>query len=367
MIVAEGLNKLYSTPRRTVDAMKNVNLAIESGSFFVLLGPSGSGKTTTLRSIAGLEQPDSGEIRINDQVVYSSGRSINLPPEQRPIAMVFQSYALWPHMDVANNITFPLRRGIRRVAKPDVERRLDHVLRLLNLVEQKDRPISSLSGGQQQRVALARALALEPTVLLMDEPLSNLDAKLRARLRLELRELTKSVGITTVYVTHDQTEAMMMGDRIAVMNHGEIQQQGAVTELYQNPSNMFVARFLGEMNFIQGEMKASGDNLVQIATAAGTVSARQPSIAVSGKSVMLGFRPEDIELVCSDGPNILRARVESRHYLGDVYLYEAICPAGTIHFRSPKFRVISVGEQVHLQVPPERCVVFDRDAGSMPP
>jgi iron(III) transport system ATP-binding protein len=365
MIIAEGLNKLYKTPQRTVDAMKDVNLSIEAGSFFVLLGPSGSGKTTTLRSIAGLERPDSGQISINDEIVYSSRRSINLPPEQRPIAMVFQSYALWPHMDVANNITFPLRRGIRRVTSSEVERRLDRVLHLLNLTEQKLRPISSLSGGQQQRVALARALALEPAVLLMDEPLSNLDAKLRARLRLELRDLTKSIGITTIYVTHDQTEAMMMGDRIAVMSQGAIQQQGAVTELYQNPSNVFVARFLGEMNFIEGDIESVDADFVQIATAAGKISAKRPPGTLAGKSVMVGFRPEDIELLHSDGPNVIQVRVKSCHYLGDVYLYEGTCAELKIQFRSPKFHQLNVGEQVHLRVPAESCVVFDKNAADL--
>ena len=362
MILAKQLNKIYSTPQGVVNAMKDVSFTIEPGTFFVLLGPSGSGKTTTLRSIAGLEHPDRGEIVINDQIVYSSSRSINLPPEQRPIAMVFQSYALWPHMNVANNITFPLRHGIRRVSKEEAARRLNVVLSLLNLTEQKDRPISSLSGGQQQRVALARALALEPSVLLMDEPLSNLDAKLRARLRLELRELTKSIGITTIYVTHDQTEAMMMGDRIAVMSDGEIQQQGAVTELYQNPSNVFVARFLGDMNFMNGTVELVDDNLVRVATAAGGISAKRPNMSPFSKSVVVGFRPEDVELVDRDGPNVLRAVVENRHYLGDCYLYDAKLSSEPMQFRSPKFDPLSVGECVRIQVPPECCVIFDKDA-----
>jgi ABC-type Fe3+/spermidine/putrescine transport system ATPase subunit len=361
MIVADELNKLYSTQGRTVAAMKDVNLSVEDGAFYVLLGPSGSGKTTTLRSVAGLERPDRGEIRIDDRIVFSSQAAVNVPPEQRPIAMVFQSYALWPHMDVANNITFPLRRGMRRLARPEIERRLERVLALLNLTEQKNRAISSLSGGQQQRVALARALALEPAVLLMDEPLSNLDAKLRARLRLELKQLTHSVGITTIYVTHDQTEAMMMGDRIAVMSEGTIQQEGTATELYQNPKNLFVARFLGDMNFLESKVEAVNGATVRLSTCAGPLLAKSPPAMPNQASVLLGFRPEDAELVSHPEDNVIQGRVVSRHYLGDAYLYDVACAAGTVQIRSPKCQRLGIADNIYLRLAPERCTIFGRD------
>lgn len=361
MITCEGLKKSYKASQGTVYAMKNINLSVDTGSFFVLLGPSGSGKTTTLRSIAGLEQPDSGEIRINHEIVYSSKGAINVTPEHRPIAMVFQSYALWPNMNVAQNIVFPLQHGIRRVSKLEVGHRLDHVLKLLNLVDQKERSISSLSGGQQQRVALARALALKPAVLLMDEPLSNLDAKLRGRLRLELRELTKSEGITTIYVTHDQTEAMIMGDSIAIMNEGDVKQQGTARELYENPSSVFVARFLGDMNFIEGTVQCADGELVQIRTASGTMSGRCRQPIVRGDAAIVGFRPEDAELTTLCSHNVIHGRIRNRYYLGESYVYDVACSNCAVQVKSTKVDSVAVGSDILLRTRPENCMIFRRD------
>lgn len=366
MITCEGLRKSYSASQGIVYAMKDINLSVETGSFFVLLGPSGSGKTTTLRSIAGLEKPDSGEIRINDELVYSSKRALTVAPERRPIAMVFQSYALWPNMNVAKNIVFPLQYGIRRVPMLEVERRLDHVLRLLNLVDQRDRAISSLSGGQQQRVALARALALKPAVLLMDEPLSNLDAKLRGRLRLELRNLTKSEGITTIYVTHDQTEAMIMGDSVAVMNNGGVQQQGTAVELYENPSNAFVARFLGDMNFLEGRMECADGEFVRIMTAVGPMAGKCRQPLTKGYSAMVGFRPEDAELTTPGGPNVICGRIRSRYYLGESYVYDVTCSNYAIQVRSTKGGSVPVGSDILFRVRPENCLIFRKDNSDDP-
>lgn len=359
MISVSGLSKIYRTPKGDVHAMDNVDLFVDRGSFHVLLGPSGSGKTTTLRSVAGLEHPDAGEIRIGDATVYSSGSRIDLSPEERPIAMVFQSYALWPHLDVAGNITLPLRHGIRRVGRDEVERRLSYVLDLFNLAEQKDRPISALSGGQQQRVALARAIALEPSVLLMDEPLSNLDAKLRARLRVELKDLTSKIGITTVYVTHDQTEAMVMGDTVSVMNDGAIQQQGVGTDLYQKPANLFVAQFLGDMNFFEGQIREIDGELSKVESKLGSLAVSKPSGRDVKKDVLVGFRPEDATLVSEPGPNVIRGRIAGRHYLGDTYSYQVDCAAGSLQIRSPKSKRLEVNGEVLLELPPDRCLIFE--------
>jgi ABC-type sugar transport system ATPase subunit len=360
MIACRNLSKTFRAFKRgapPVRVLENVAFAIEEGEFYILLGPSGSGKTTTLRAVAGLERPDKGEIDINGEVVFSAARGIVVPPEERPIAMVFQSYALWPHMNVYNNIAFPLRSGIRRVAREEARRRIGRVLDLLHLTEQAERPVSTLSGGQQQRVALARALALEPAVLLMDEPLSNLDAKLRAQLRVELKELTKSIGITTLYVTHDQVEAMVMGDRVAVMNGGAILQEGRAAELYQRPRDLFVARFLGEMNFVPGTLESISGDRGNVASAVGKLSAICAEAAPAVGDVLIGFRPEDVTFAAGGG-NSIPGRVAATHYLGDVVLYAIETAAGTVQVRRPKTEIVAPGESVVLNVPAECCLAF---------
>jgi iron(III) transport system ATP-binding protein len=345
-----------------IHALDDVSFSVQEREFYVLLGPSGSGKTTTLRALAGLDQPDSGRITINGKVVFASENGIRVPPEERPIAMVFQSYALWPHMDVHDNIAFPLRRGIRRVAPHEAARRVDRVVELLRLKTQLHRPVSTLSGGQQQRVALARALALEPAVLLMDEPLSNLDARLRAQLRVELKELTRSIGITTMYVTHDQTEAMVMGDRIAVMAHGRILQEGAPWTLYQQPAELFVAKFLGEMNFISGQIEPGDGQRAMVTTQVGPlILARSPSSPTQG-SVVLGFRPEDAVLTRAPGENVICARVTARHYLGDAFLYQARSGEVSFEIRCPKAEQLELGAEIFVYLPPIACIAFGGDA-----
>jgi len=315
-----------------------------------------------LRAIAGLDQPDGGRITIDGKVVVAPEDGLRVPPEERPIAMVFQSYALWPHMDVHDNIVFPLRRGIRRVASHEAARRVERVVELLRLKGQLHRPVSTLSGGQQQRVALARALALEPAVLLMDEPLSNLDARLRAQLRVELKELTRSIGITTVYVTHDQTEAMVMGERIAVMEHGRILQEGAPWTLYQRPVELFVAKFLGQMNFISGQIEPGNGERVRVTTQVGALTlARLPTTPTAG-SVMVGFRPEDAVLTSAPGENVMCARITARHYLGDAFLYRASSGGISFDIRRPKTEQLELGAEVFIHLPPDACIAFGGDA-----
>src|SRR3954468_20307026 len=253
MLSVQGLFTEYPNDRgEVVKAAQDVTFTVEEGHLFTLLGPSGCGKTTTLRSIAGLERPKAGEISVKGRVVYSSRQGVFIAPNRRGFGMVFQSYAIWPHMNVFQNAAFPLQVGDRRYSRAQVR---DHVMRVLTAVQLDhlaDREATMLSGGQQQRLALARALVMEPALLLLDEPLSNLDAKLREKMRFELKRLQRELKITTVYVTHDQTEALALSHEIAVMSEGRIQQIGSPREIYDRPINSFVADFVGSTNFLDG-------------------------------------------------------------------------------------------------------------------
>src|SRR5690349_3257887 len=243
---------------QTIRAAHEVSFQVPQGKLFTLLGPSGCGKTTTLRSIAGLERPRQGEISIGGDIVYSSQRGVFVPPNRRGLGMVFQSYAIWPHMTVYENAAFPLRVGRRRFARREIDQRVMRVLGTVDLADMAQREATKLSGGQQQRLALARALVMEPRVLLLDEPLSNLDAKLRERMRFELKRLQRELGITTVYVTHDQSEALALSHQIAVMNEGRIQQVGSPRDIYERPASPFVADFVGSTNFLDGSVLGPG-------------------------------------------------------------------------------------------------------------
>ncbi|MGJ8609496.1 MAG: ABC transporter ATP-binding protein [Octadecabacter sp.] len=361
MILGRSLQKQFKTDSgQIVQALDNVSFTVEQGEFFVLLGPSGSGKTTTLRSVAGIETADSGSIQIGSKTVYSSADNLNITAEERPIAMVFQSYALWPHMNVYNNIVFPLRKGVRRVSEKVIKQRVDAVAETLQLTPYMNRPISQLSGGQQQRVALARALALEPEVLLMDEPLSNLDAKLRASLRVEIKNLARDLGITTLYVTHDQVEAMVMGDQIAVMNNGGIAEQGTPSQLYKRPSSEFVARFLGEMNFVPAKLQGGGQGHVAV-TPWGGVNVAHMSDRISGDSVKLGFRPEDV--VIGDVPDSFNfpAQVTQSYYIGDTVLCEFTAQGCAFSARLPNTTKVTNGEEVRVSIKHDDFTVFPND------
>src|SRR3954452_7450139 len=250
-------------------AVKGVSFSVRAGEQLTLLGPSGCGKTTTLRAIAGLERPSAGAIRIGGQAVYSGRDNINVPAEKRGLSMVFQSYAIWPHMSVFDNVAYGLR--VRRKSAEEIRTRVREALELVQMAAFETRPASQLSGGQQQRVALARACVFQPSVLLFDEPLSNLDAKLRADMRIELRELQHRLGITSVYVTHDLEEALAMSDRIVVMRDGLIEQIGSPFDIYNLPRNAFVADFVGSANLIRGRHRADldADGLVALETSAG--------------------------------------------------------------------------------------------------
>ena len=276
-----------------VVAVNGIDLHIKSGEFVTLLGPSGCGKTTTLRCIAGLEKTDGGEIRIGDVVV--SGRGVFVPPDRRELGMIFQSYAIWPHMTVFDNVAYGLK--IKRLPRAQIEERVRRALEIVGLASYANRYATQLSGGQQQRVAVARSVALQPKVLLFDEPLSNLDAKLREQMRFELRELQRQVGITSIYVTHDQSEAMAMSDRIVLMKDGNIVQQGPPAEVYLKPNSVFAADFLGLMNFVVATVAEHRPDGFTVCRRGELEFVCRPAQPVPvGEDVVLGVRPEQIKL-----------------------------------------------------------------------
>jgi sn-glycerol 3-phosphate transport system ATP-binding protein len=343
-IIAENVSKHWTTAEGSVHAVDGISFALEEGTLNVLLGPSGCGKSTTLRLIAGLEEADGGRIRI-------AGRDVTrLPPAQRNIAMVFQSYALFPHLSVAENIVFGLR--VRKVSAADTAARLKRVADLLGLSQLLDRKPGQLSGGQQQRVALGRAIIAEAPVCLMDEPLSNLDAQLRQDMRGEIRGLQRTLGITMVYVTHDQVEAMSMADRVILLNRGRIEQNATPVELYETPANTFVARFIGTppMNLLPLEAGAGG------AVVAGTAG---PAVAPADcAGLTLGVRPEHITVAFEQG---VRAEVAAVEYLGADSLITCRLGSATLAVRVGGATGLAKGDATWLSWQPGAQHFFDRD------
>ena len=323
-----------------------VNLTVPDREFLVLLGPSGCGKTTTMRMIAGLEAVSEGEITIDGRIVN------DLEPKDRDVAMVFQSYALYPNMNVYENIRFPLQ--VRGIDPPSQDARVRRASAMVELDEFLHRKPAELSGGQRQRVALARAIVREPNVFLMDEPLSNLDAKLRVSTRAQIKNLSHELAITTIYVTHDQIEAMTLADRVVVMKRGVVQQVGSPTEIYDTPANTFVAGFIGNpaMNLIEGEV------------AAGTFHAPQTAIAglgVADGPTTLGFRAEDAEVIDGDGQ--IRAPIYTLELLGDATMVSVRLGNALVSVKADKGFRAEIGEPVSIRVPPDRCHLFDAGTG----
>ena len=333
-----------------VTAVNDFDLVVEDGEFVSILGPSGCGKTTTLRMVAGFERATEGEIYIGDECVSSSLKNKFVPPEKRDIGMVFQSYAVWPHMTVLDNVGYPLK--IQKVAKEERIKRVKEMLALVHLEEYAERYPHQLSGGQQQRVALARALVARPGLLLLDEPLSNLDAKLRESMRFEILALQKELGITVVYVTHDQGEAMAMSDRIVVMSKGFVQQIGAPHEIYANPANKMVADFIGLVNFLPGEIT---DGRVHIAGMATSL----PNPSTLTGSVTIAVRPENITLSSENGT--MKGILTHRFYLGDAvdYRVEVGDEMVRVIVKGAYLQQFKDGETVHLDF--ERIMVFEKD------
>lgn len=350
----DGVTKRF----RTLAALAGVSLTIEDGEFFTLLGPSGCGKTTTLRIIAGFNDPDEGNVFFDD--VPQNG----VPPAQRGIGIVFQNYALWPHMTVHGNVAYGVR--LQRVPDADVRRRVAAVLEQVGLSGLERRTPGQLSGGQQQRVAVARALVLNPRVLLLDEPLSNLDAKVRARLRSEIRRLQQDLRITTVYVTHDQEEAMVLSDRIAVMDAGSVLQIGTPVELYERPASLFVADFIGTSNLLPGDVVRVHDGRVEVRTPAGIVRGMAVGPLDPGMSVMLAVRPENVRLADGAGPETkLPGTVALTQYLGSLIRYEVEIAGGIVlrvDVGDPHRHVrLAPGDPVQVGFAPTSAQVFRTD------
>ena len=346
-----------------VNAVDGVSFTINSGEIFTLLGPSGCGKTTTLRLIAGLEEPDEGEILVDGTPVAAPGRGIFIAPDKRRLGMVFQSYAIWPHLTVFENVAFPLR--VRRWAAEIIRQRVHHALDSVGLAGFAERGATELSGGQQQRVALARALVYEPSILLLDEPLSNLDAKLREQMRFELRALQQKLKLTILYVTHDQTEAMTLSDRIAVVQRGRFEQVGSPEEVYERPATPFVGEFLGRQVTFDGTVKENGGKR-RIELPGGdrgfAIDASSTGSLGDGAAVRVFTRPEDIEILPAGelSHNQVAARVEQVDYLGDRFEYHVRAAGARFVLPAAKKQRHAVGAQVRLSFDPKRMSIHPR-------
>jgi iron(III) transport system ATP-binding protein len=357
-IRVRGLIKSFETGVRAVN---DVDFEVADGQLTTLLGPSGCGKTTTLRLLAGFETPDDGEIAFGDHVVTSMQKGVFEPPEKRGAGMVFQSYAIWPHMTVFENVAYPL--SIRNTPKAEIRTRVFEALELLSLQGFENRPATKLSGGQQQRVAIARALVGNPGILLLDEPLSNLDAKLRAQMRVELLQLQRRLKVTTVYVTHDQTEAMVLSDQVLVMRDGVVQQCGTARDIFKWPVNRFVADFVGFTNFIPATIVDRGSELTTVRVGDGPTFRLASSEAVAeADDVVIATRPAALRLRAGTEGQGLKGRIISQAYLGDVI--EVHIQVGELHLIShvpeptgPNNGLPKLGDDVTLDLDPAASIL----------
>jgi iron(III) transport system ATP-binding protein len=368
MLRIDDLHVYYQGDRGVVHAVRGVSFEVAQGDFFTLLGPSGCGKTTTLRSVAGLETPTSGRITIGDTVVFDSDRRIDIKTPKREIAMVFQSYAIWPHMSVFDNVAFSLRHGRKKTPGAEIKPKVMNALSLVQLQDYADRPAPQLSGGQQQRVALARAVACEPQLLLLDEPLSNLDARLREEMRNELRDLVTRLNMTALYVTHDQVEALSMSDRLIVMSDGMVIQEGAPADVYLHPNSEFSANFLGRANILRGSVNTvEGDRQGTVQTAGGMLNCAIPQWAEANRDVLITFRPEAVSLSRQqmDGINALRGDVVTVTFVGDAVEYVIRVGDMELRVKGDPFDAAEVGDPVWLRIPPARCLVI-ADGANIP-
>lgn len=358
-IVINALNKSYDGNR----VVKDLSLEIHDKEFVTLLGPSGCGKTTTLRLLAGFLTPDSGEVYVDDQLLSSAQTSV--PPERRRMGMVFQNYAVWPHMNVFDNVAFGLK--LAKLKKVEIRERVGRAVAAVGLDGFEDRHPGQLSGGQQQRVALARSLVVEPSILLLDEPLSNLDAKLRERMRTELKDLQRRTGITFVYVTHDQAEAMALSDRVAVFHEGVLQQYGPPREVYERPANLFVADFMGSVNQVPGTVVAHDDGLAKVRIGPEqTLTALFATDTVeTGREVVVAIRPEAIQLNTGPGPqgardaeNRLEGVVTDVSFLGSVIDYQVDVGGVSLRVQADRHNTLEIGTNVHVVIAAQECVVL---------
>jgi iron(III) transport system ATP-binding protein len=356
IVSIRGLSKKFTETA----AVDDLDLEIGDGEFVSLLGPSGCGKTTTLRLLAGFLQPDGGEIRVGGEVISSP--TMVVPPERRNMSMIFQSYAVWPHMTVAQNVAYGLK--FKKLARQEIDAKVNKLLGVVHLAELKDRYSAELSGGQQQRVALARALVVEPQILLMDEPLSNLDANLREEMRFEIRRLHEEFKITTVYVTHDQAEAMATSDRIAVLDHGRLIQAGSPAEIFNRPKTRFVAEFVGKANILSGRWDGDGQLLlsdgIKIRLAGGDLLERSSAVSVC-------LRPHNIALIADDAEaramtersyNVFPGTIGRSIYFGDAVDYTVDLASGaSLRVIAPPAQRFSPGQTIYAAAHPDHCVV----------
>ena len=372
MLSVRALSTEYANERgAAVKAAQDVSFEVPDGELFTLLGPSGCGKTTTLRSIAGLERPRQGEIEVGGRVVFSSDKGVFVAPNRRNFGMVFQSYAIWPHMNVFKNVAFPLEVRKSRPSRKEIEQKVMRVLSAVQLAELADRDATKLSGGQQQRLALARALVMEPQLLLLDEPLSNLDAKLREKMRFELKRMQRELGLTTIYVTHDQSEALALSHEIGVMNEGRIVQIGSPRDIYERPRNKFVADFVGNTNFIDGTMlSAATDNVrCRVATPLGELNVQCVEPLAKGTPVVVSVRPEDVELseaapTRDEDDNLYRGIVDAKVFLGDYLDFQVKVGEAVLLARvHPSLRT-PTGDPIHVRMRAEKCVAIAETASS---
>ena len=354
-----NLSKSYFSEGKRIAALSNVQVTIPARQIFTLLGPSGCGKTTLLRCIVGLEVPDTGEIAIGDEVVFSRARSLFVPPERRGLNMVFQSYAIWPHMNVFDNVAYPLQ--VRGLPKEEIRRRVEGTLTFVQLAGLEGRPATRLSGGQQQRVALARALVAEPKVILFDEPLSNLDAKLREETRKELRQFLTTLKITAVYVTHDRIEALSLSDTVAVMKDGRIVEIGTPRQIYFDSDRRFVADFIGRANLIEGKVSAASDACTVVESPFGAIACHgEPGVSPDA-AVAVCIRPEFVRII--DGEpgsrsNVFRGRVESLVFVGDACEGEIRIGSTLLIARLTATAGVKEGDVVLLHVDPAHCTIL---------
>ena len=362
ILEVQGLEKFYVGSQGRVRALQGVSFSVGEGDFYTLLGPSGCGKTTTLRCVAGLEKPDDGEITVAGVSMAAKGRFV--PPYQRDIGMVFQSYAIWPHMTVFDNVAFPLRIRRHKTPKAKIKPLVEEALSTVALEGLEGRMATQLSGGQQQRLALARALVGRPKLMLLDEPLSNLDAKLRERMRTEVRDLQRRLGVTTLYVTHDQAEALSMSNRIAVMDGGQIVQEGGPRAIYQQPVTSFVANFVGASNFIEAEVLAAGETgRLQTPLGSAPVEAACPAGVPVGERVTLAVRPENIDVYSADRPaegtaNTFQGTVEQAMFLGDTLDMQVRVGAVSLSARSHPTVRLRPGDEISVALRKELCTVL---------
>ncbi len=365
----QGLRKRFGQ----VSAVDGLSLDIEEGEFFTLLGPSGCGKTTTLRMVGGLEKPDAGEIYLGERSLVSPGQRIFVQPEKREMGMVFQSYALWPHMTVFENVAYPLK--LRKARMQEIHKKVMESLALVGLQGLEDRTAPALSGGQQQRVALARALVFSPRVLLLDEPLSNLDARLREEMRRELKALQRRIRVTVLFVTHDQIEGLSLSDRIAIMDRGKLEQVGSPEEVYYRPSTPLARDFLGKTFALPGRVSGVKEDRLQVDLHGITSSPLwigQSDLSFSGAGnftagdeVMVAIRPEQIIIWGSapDGKtNIVPATLEGVHFLGDRYEYTVFLASETRVLISPASQALKAGQKIFLELKSEGITLWRREA-----